>query len=73
MVKTVLVELEKAETIAEKHTNLFWDGWNLVLVNPTIDGFQAVSGIWWNGQWATKNVVEPDTNGRYKIPAWYNK
>jgi len=65
----MLVELQKAEEIVEKHANLFWNGWDIVIANPTIDGYSNRSGIFFDGKWCTKRVVGPNSQGLYSIPA----
>lgn len=65
------VTLEQAEKLVETHDNLFWDGWNLVVVNPSINGYTAISGILFNGKWCVRKVVKPNANGRYDIPQRY--
>ncbi len=65
----MLVELNKAEEIVDKHNNLFWDGWDIVIANPTIDGYSNKSGIFFDGKWCTKRVISPSSRGLYSIPA----
>jgi len=65
------VTLETAEKIVDAHDNLFWDGWNIVVVNPSIDGYTKMSGIFFKGSWAVRKVVEADDRGLFELPPRY--
>lgn len=73
----MLVDLNKAEEAEAKHHNLMWDGWDLILVNvdpkSKIDGWFAVSGVWFNNEWRTRRFIKPNSDGMYNIPDWYLK
>ena len=65
------VTLEQAEKLVEQHNNLFWNGWDLVVVNPKINGFTKVSGIFYQGQWCVRKVIKVDARGLYAVPQRY--
>jgi hypothetical protein len=65
------ITLEQAEKIVETHDNLFWDGWDLVVVNPKINGYAKVSGIFHQGQWCVRKVIKINANGLYGLPQRY--
>lgn len=62
------ITLEQAETVVARYANVFWNGWDLVIVNPKIDGFTALSGILFNGKWCVRKVVKPNAQGLYDVP-----
>jgi len=66
-----MLTLQQTEQLVAKYNNMFWDGWNLVIVNPRIDGFTKISGIFHDGKWGVKRVVSPDRKGYYDIPKRY--
>lgn len=65
------VTLEQAEKLVENYDNLFWDGWDLVVVNPKINGYTKVSGIFHKGQWCVRKVIKTDARGLYEVPQRY--
>lgn len=65
------VTLEQAEKLVEQHENLFWNGWNLIVVNPKINGYTAVSGIFYQNKWCVRKVIKPNERGLYSLPQRY--
>lgn len=65
------VTLETAEKIVDAHDNLFWDGWKIVVINPKIDGYTKMSGIFFEGSWSVRKVIEVDGRGLYELPQRY--
>jgi len=65
------VTLEQAEKLVENYDNLFWDGWDLVVVNPKINGYTKVSGIFFEGKWCVRKVIKADVQGLYEVPQRY--
>jgi len=67
------LNLEQAETLVQSNKNVFWNGWDLVFVNTSVDGFTKKAGIWHEGQWSVKSVIKLSTNGEYNVPGKYLK
>jgi hypothetical protein len=65
------VTLAQAEKLVEQHDNLFWNGWDLNVVNPKINGYTKVSGIFHNGHWCVRKVIKANDRGLYTVPPRY--
>lgn len=65
------VTLAQAEKLVEQYDNLFWDGWDLNVVNPSINGYTKMSGIFYKGKWCVRKVVKANERGLYTIPPRY--
>lgn len=66
------VTLGQAEKLVNKYANLYWDGWDLVVVNPAVDGYTKVAGIYFDGKWCVRKVIKADEQGFYAVPKRYN-
>lgn len=64
----MLISLTKAEEIAEKHEDLLWNGWDLEVINPNVDGYYLKYGVFHNGKWSAKKTVRANSRGLYDIP-----
>lgn len=51
--------------------NIYWDRENIVLFDPTIDGYLKKNGIFRNGKWGIRYVVYMTVEGKYVIPRRY--
>lgn len=62
-----VTSLEEAEKIVKSSPFLSWDGWNIVYSRPDKNAFSKLSGVYQNGRWCNRTVIEPDRNG-WSIP-----
>ncbi len=60
--------LEQMESIVAKNTNLHWDGWNVVSLQPNKTGWSKPDGAFYKGKWYTKRVYKITETG-WEIPS----
>jgi hypothetical protein len=67
-----MLTLKQVELLAENHSSeMYWNGWDLVITNKKIDGFSKVSGLFHKGTWVTQRTIRPDSRGLYAVPKKY--
>jgi len=68
-----MYSLEETEAIVSRNFFLYWDGWTVMAVDPTKDGFYRTNGVFYNGRWSLLRAIEPNEEGQYAIPGKYTQ
>jgi hypothetical protein len=64
-------DLEKAEAIVAKHSQLYWDGWDILELKRNPSAMLRNDGIYYRGVWYTHRRFSPSTDG-WRLPRRYS-
>jgi hypothetical protein len=67
------ISLEVAEQKVPTLDNVFWNGYDIVIFDPKIDGYMNNNGIFYNGVWGVSYIIYLSENGDWVIPKKYER
>lgn len=54
-------------------TDVFWEGWNIVIFDDNQDGYMRRTGMYRKNTWGVRYVISPDDNGMWNVPKRYER
>jgi hypothetical protein len=61
------LDINSAEDFVKRFHKAHWEGWDIVIHNPSHRAWDDVEGRYYNGKWGFQQRISPGADGLWKV------